>query len=164
MDAIIRAAIRDRLVAAVPGLRVALYLPVAVPPDGAPAIALANTTNDVKSAVIDRASVTVTSNHSGRIEGTAEYRIWYALAAQAQSLAVRHAAFAGDADAILAHLLAPPRLGLDDADPRTSVLRRVEQCVMTLSLGEGATASSRQHVLTAEYTLTLGIYWQPEVN
>lgn len=164
MDWILRQAIRDRLVSAIPELRVALYLPIAIPLDGSPAIPLPLNSVDVRSAVIDRSSLQLTSNHTGRIEGTAEYRVWYALGAQAQSLAVRHAEFHSDVDAILAALLIPQRFGLDEADPRTNMLRRVDQCSVTLSLGESTSASSRQHVLTAEYVLSLSIYWQPEVS
>lgn len=164
IDALIRGRLEERLQKAVPEIRVSRYLPLAIGADGTVALSPETNSNAVFSAVIDRAGGQLTANQSGFLTGTLTYRIYYAEALQSTASSPRHAQFHERLDAIMAHLLSPPRLNFDPREPRDNPLRNVDTLSFEVSLGEGATASSRQHVLTAQIELVLSIYWQPEVN
>lgn len=164
IDALIRGRIEERLQQAVPEIRVSRYLPLSPGPDGTVALAPEMNSNAVFSAVIDRTGGQLSANQSGFITGSLTYRVYYAEALQSTAALPRHAQFHERLDAIVAHLLSPPRLNFDPREPRDNPLRNVDALSFDVSLGEGATASARQHVLTAQIELTLSVYWQPEVN
>jgi len=157
MDSVIREAIRDRILAAVPTAQVSLYLPLSADADGAPVLAPVADQSAVRSAVIDRLRVRLTCDHSGMTTGEAVYRVVYAESVKGVQA---HSEFHERLDDVFRRLLFPARFGLDDADPRTNVLRRVEALEAEIQLGAAATGSARVHYLTAQIDLTLSLYWR----